>query len=399
MVAMANERNALHAGLFIVISIALIIAIVIGIKGLGRFIEPMQNATVTFTLADNIGGLSRGDEVRVGGAKVGVVRDIEIAPADDGSHVISVNFTLPRRFDLRKDATVAIETTVTGVSWLNFTTLGRGDALAAGDALAGKPSSLNQLFEMAPELRAAVADVRNITLPKVNDTIDTYKQTGVRATELLAAIREKLDGIVAKYHSVADTAIAALGNIRDVFGDTRDDFRTTMRNISLTTGTIKDRLPGMADKVDGFLTKITTAIDSTNVALEDVKQIASNTKDVSQSLRSIIVSNRGKLEQMIASLKTTGDNLKQASAEVRRSPWRLLYQPKPDEVANLNLYDSARQFADGAGNLSDASIALRDALKDPDVDPAQVQKLIEKLDETFARFNEVEQMLWTQVKK
>jgi hypothetical protein len=155
----------------------------------------------------------------------------------------------------------------------------------------------------------------------------------------------------------------------------------------------------MADKVDGFLTKITTAIDSTNVALEDVKQIASNTKDVSQSLRSIIVSNRGKLEQMIASLKTTGDNLKQASAEVRRSPWRLLYQPKPDEVANLNLYDSARQFADGAGNLSDASIALRDALKDPDVDPAQVQKLIEKLDETFARFNEVEQMLWTQVKK
>jgi hypothetical protein len=31
-------------------------------------------------------------------------------------------------------------------------------------------------------------------------------------------------------------------------------------------------------------------------------------------------------------------------------------------MANLNLYDSARQFADGAGSLNDAALALRDAL-------------------------------------
>jgi hypothetical protein len=101
---------------------------------------------------------------------------------------------------------------------------------------------------------------------------------------------------------------------------------------------------------------------------------------------------------MIASLKTTGDNLKYASSEVRRSPWRLLYKPGAGEVANLNLYDSTRQFAEGAGQLNDAAVALRDALKDPDVDQAQVQKLVEKLDKSFAGFQDVEQQLWQQVK-
>ena len=102
---------------------------------------------------------------------------------------------------------------------------------------------------------------------------------------------------------------------------------------------------------------------------------------------------------MIASLKTTGDNLKFASAEIRRSPWRLLYKPGPGEMANLNLYDSARQFADGAGQLNDAATALRDALKDPSIDQASVQKLVDRLDKQFASFNEVEQQLWTQVKQ
>ena len=43
--------------------------------------------------------------------------------------------------------------------------------------------------------------------------------------------------------------------------------------------------------------------------------------------REVVSGNRSKLDQMIASLKTTGDNLKAASSEIRRSPWRLPYKP------------------------------------------------------------------------
>ena len=101
----------------------------------------------------------------------------------------------------------------------------------------------------------------------------------------------------------------------------------------------------------------------------------------------------------IASLKTTGDNLKAASSEIRHSPWRLLYKPGPGEVSNLNLYDTARQFSDGANGLSEAATALRDALKNPNVEKEEVQKLVDKLDKSFDHFGSVEDELWKQVKQ
>src|SRR5450432_1249033 len=95
---MNYNRNALKAGLFIVISIGLFICIIIGIKGVGQFLEPVQHVNVSFQLSDDIGGLSLGDEVRIGGAKIGSVRKVSFVTAADGKQSIEVNFVMPKRF-------------------------------------------------------------------------------------------------------------------------------------------------------------------------------------------------------------------------------------------------------------------------------------------------------------
>ena len=122
-----------------------------------------------------------------------------------------------------------------------------------------------------------------------------------------------------------------------------------------------------------------------------------NAKDLSAGARSVIVGNRSRLDAIVASIKTTGDNLKAASSEIRRSPWRLLYKPGKGEMANLNLYDSARQFAEGANDMNDAATALRDALASKDVDGKQLQALVDKLDKSFSGFQKVEAQLWERV--
>src|SRR3954454_2459477 len=102
---MANERNAFKAGLFIVVSIVLIIAVIVAIKGLGRFIEPNQVREATFTLADDVSGLRVGDDVRVGGLKVGIVRAINIENGDEKSPPrIVLSFHIPQRLVLREGA-------------------------------------------------------------------------------------------------------------------------------------------------------------------------------------------------------------------------------------------------------------------------------------------------------
>lgn len=407
---MSKERNSLKAGLFIVISIALIIAVIIGIKGAGRFLEPQQTCQVTFKLTDDVGGLREGDDVRVGGLRAGVVRDLDYISAADGKPMIVVSFSLPRRIELKQDARISIQTTVTGTSNLNIDNLGTGAPLAAGERLVGKPSGLSALLatagEIAPEIKGVIADVRQTTLPKVNtavdkagDTMTTFKTTGENATELIKTIKSKIDPIVERYNAVADKGKEALGHIGDVFGESKADFKTTVANLAAGTGTVKEKLPGIMDKLDSGLAKAEKVIDGITDSLDDVKKTVANTREITDSVKGVINGNRSKIDGMIASLKTTGDNLKFASAEIRRSPWRLLYKPGPGEVANLNLFDSARQFAEGANDLNDASSALRDALKDPNISKEEIEKLVGKLDASFQKFTQVESELWKQVRE
>jgi hypothetical protein len=67
-------------------------------------------------------------------------------------------------------------------------------------------------------------------------------------------------------------------------------------------------------------------------------------------------------------------------------------------MANLNTYDTMRQFAEGAESLQDAAGALRDALADKNADPADVKKLMDNLNDTFAKFQAVQAKLFDQVK-
>jgi phospholipid/cholesterol/gamma-HCH transport system substrate-binding protein len=386
---MTNERNSLKAGIFILVCIGVVIAIVIGIKGVGRFLEPTQEAAVVFALVDDIGGLGTGDEVRLGGAKVGVVRDVEIEVKSDNEQQMLVSFTFPRRFVLRKDAVVAVQSTVTGVSVLNFSSLGTGELLQSGDTIVGKPAALTALLSAGPDLVEIVRSVKNTTIPnvnratvKVNDTLDSYKQTSAAATELIQQVKTKVDPAIDKYNNVADSTRSAMQNASELLGDVKGDVRTTIANLREATGIVRQGLPGLLQQADGVLAGVNNAVKQTNEALVDVKKIAVNTRDATASARSMLYTNRGRIEQMIMSLKLTGDNLKNASAELRRSPWRLLYRP-----------------ADGASDLSEAAVSLRDALADPDVDPAQIQKLIDRLDNTFSHFSTVEKELWDQVQE
>ena len=395
-----SDRNAFKAGLFIVISLVLILAIIVGIKGVGRILEPQQVRTATFTLADDVGGLRVGDDVRVGGLKVGIVRDLEIEPATQGGKDqqprIIITFHMPERIVLRQGARIGVQNTVTGTSWLNFDNLGAGEPLAADTPLAGRPGSMTQILntvqELGPELKQIARDIRTVTLPKVNTTVDN-------ASGLMADARSDLKPALERYNTVTTRLTEALTHLRDILGDGKGDIRTTIANLKDVTGTAKEKLPPVMDKLDTVLGKVNSSLDTVQSALKDVNATAENARHLSGEVRSILARNRSRIDELAQSAKEAGDNLKFATAEIRRSPWRLLYKPRPGEVANLNLFDAARDFAEGANDMSDAATALRDALNDPKADKELIEKLVGELDESFGQFQKVEDTLWKRVRE
>jgi phospholipid/cholesterol/gamma-HCH transport system substrate-binding protein len=402
----AKQRNALRAGIFMLISLALIIFIIIAISGSAKFTESFTTYPVAFALNDDIGGLRPGDDVRVGGLKVGTVHDIHV---DLNREVIVVDIELPSKYVLNKDTGIFVQHGLTGSAAINIDSFGKGPVLAAGDYLAGQPDQLTGLMHtlasLKPDIRTVVMNIEtasvklNTDLDKIGATADSFTATGMSAESTVQNLRVRVPEIIDRYESVVDSARNMLDAIRDFFGPPSHDFRQTVANLNHVTGNLRDRVPDILDQIHGLLGNVNVAVDRANSALKEIQAAGTNLHSASASLRSLLTDNRSKLDGIIASLKTTADNLKDATFEIRHSPWRLLYQPKPGEVANLNIYDSVRQFAEGAGSLDDAASALRDALKDPNADPAQVKRLMQHLNDSFAAFQQVQNKLWNDIKE
>ena len=401
---MATQRNALKAGLFIVVSLALVLAVVFAIKGFSLLVEPSRQRTVAFSVQDDLGGLRTGDDVRIGGFKVGTVDRIVIeAPSGEGAEPrLVVAFSLPTRFAVREGYLIRIQTSVTGQSVLNFEKLGTGPAVPEDVVLAGAPSAFS---ETVADLRGTVVELKARSIPAVTETALKFGRTADAAASFLTDVRGQIKPVVEKYNAVADAAKSAadrtaemMVQMRDMFGEGKGDFKGTLANLNSATGALKEKLPPALDRFSEVLAKLNSSLASADAALKDIRDAARDIKDASASASSILVANRGKIESMVASLKAAGDNLKNATAEIRRSPWRLLYKPDESQAANMNLFDAARHFADGAGRLADAAQALRDAAQDRQADPAKVKALMEKLEESFKAFSEVERKLWTSVR-
>jgi ABC-type transporter Mla subunit MlaD len=402
---MAKKRNAVRAGIFMIVSVALVIVVVIAISGAGRFTDTYDTYTVAFSLQDDVAGLRIGDDVRVGGLKVGSVRDIQIEqvhpPDHEATTAVLVFLDLPSKYPLARNAHVNVQKELTGTASINIDDLGTGAKAGTADYIVGRPDSLStlerKLGDMAPQIQQIVANVNSATV-KLNTDLDKFGQTADSATSTVGDLHAQLPRIVEHYHTVASSAVRALDSVHDLLGPSTEDFHGTVADLHHITSTLNDRLPDFMNTAHVILAKVDDAVTRTDDSLKDIQTIAANTRDITGTVKSVVTGNKSKFDEMISSLKDTSENLKYASTEIRHSPWRLLYQPKPEEMANLNTYDTMRQFAEGAESLQDAAGALRDALADKNADPADVKKLMDNLNDTFAKFQAVQAKLFDQVK-
>ncbi len=376
---MPTDKNALKAGSFIVAALVLAAAFLVALQGLRGWFEPTRTVTAAFDLNENLGGLKTGDPVRVGGVDIGRVTDVRYSPGTSDIHQphTEVDFSLPTKYRLGTDAVISVEQALTGAANLNVSDFGRlGEWAEHSTPLDGRPSSIDTIYAIAPELKALVADVR----AKVGPAYERYDKTLANAD---AAVIE------AKKSAAAFT---------DFLGGSGPDLRGTLANLNKATDTINVRLPRALDKAEQFVDEAKQTVVDARDAVKDARTALASARDTINDAHAILTRNRSRIDNILSSARETAANLEGASAEIRRSPWRLLYKPNENEVGNLALYDATRQFARAAAQLNDAAGAVRDAAADPDVDRKQLQTLLNDLQQTFGKYQRVEQTLWQSVK-
>lgn len=412
---MPANRNAVTAGIFIVTAALMALGVVVVVSGPDRF-TAKQSYVAVFDINENLQGIRSGDQVRLGGIRVGNVTSVDL-DSESTPPLLKVGISLPKKYVLKQGATVSVEALI-GSASLNIDSLGTGTILPEGGRLDGNPSFLTKIGNIVPKIEEILADVRHNTLPKAEAALDEYRSLAADARKnlmprLASAAEEgeatikrftnELNKILDAYYAVMADARVAVRNVGDFIGPSTGpatlDFKQTIANLKDSTTTLKDELPQITQRAKKVLDLIDERVTALKSTTDDLKETMANIRVVTGDARTLLTDNRARIERMIASLEGTAANAKLFSAEVLRRPSRLIWRDDPKTTNNLSVYFTAREFAEGAQELNDATQSLKDALKDPRITSEELQRRLDTMNAAFDRFSAVEDKLYKSVKE
>jgi phospholipid/cholesterol/gamma-HCH transport system substrate-binding protein len=343
----SGYSNSVRAGAFLLTAVALGLVVVLVLMKTDIF-TGKNTYKVGFKMDDGVAGLEVGAEVRVSGLKVGRVSEIE---QDFNNGKITVTVEMRRDIVVREQAEVMRAQPLLGnYSWLNFTNLGTGNVIPDGGAIEATPSG---------GLLATIVGPQNAT----------------RANEIfgdLVAFTRRLDEFAREDYPVVKKALA---DAQFTVSDIRENYDGWRKNIN----------EGLSEAA-GAMRKLNGTMDDAQVAVKDAREVVRHFREVNlqqldktlaeaergatsfassmDALDSELVARIPDALAMMADLRQGAAQVKLATMEVRRSPWKLFYRPSGDELARENLYESARAFALASSDMRVAGETLSAVLRD-----------------------------------
>ncbi|MHC4450421.1 MAG: hypothetical protein ACYS0E_09850, partial [Planctomycetota bacterium] len=172
--------------------------------------------------------------------------------------------------------------------------------------------------------------------------------------------------------------------------DFRDLSRTLRKDWS---DDVKPRVTGALDEATGLIAESRPTLKSLLQKLDDAGSLASETlikiQDLSVELRGTVAESRPHLISALRSASEGMANFKDATHDLKVSPWKLLNKPSGKEVATVFFFDAAKLQAEAAREVRAAVDDLQTlerlgALQDEKSQEA-VARATERLQEAAAK--------------
>lgn len=372
---MGNDASAVKVGILVLTSL-IVVLVMIGLMT-GGLLVTHPTRLAEFPLHEGVSGLRPGSEVRVGGVRVGRVRDVE-AVAADGRPRVRVSFELPETFVLREGARVVVDSGLAGDAWLNVTDLGDGDPLPPDRPVRGTSRGLtavaDRMGDLQEEVSRVLARVEEETLPAIESSFVAIQE----ATEAVGA------------------ASSSIGAMVD---ENRDALRTALRSAGALTEVLETQVPPTLDRLDEMLEGGHEALVAVRQTFATLDPAIVEATELVRGVRDTWIGQQGRIDGILGSLGRAGQDLELAVGEIRRSPWRLLHRPAEPLEEHQPLYDAARAFARAAGDLRSATVALEAAAGEPGIDEARLEPLLETLQESAEQFETVQRAFFEQLQE
>ena len=342
--------NSIRAGAFLLTGALLGLVIILVLSKTSAF-SRMNEYVVVFTMEDGVGGVEIGSEVRVAGLKVGRVTEI-VQKFDEQR--IEVEIEMRADIALHKDAVVIRSQPLLGnFSWLNFSSLGTeaGGRMNPGDAIDARKSG-GLLATIVGPANASNADRMFADLVAFTGALNDFAK--VQYPERVLPILRDANQTVSKLSTDYE---AWRPKIAEGLGDAASSMRKLDATMDDVGAAAKDARESLAHLKEKNLKQIDDLLES---GVKGADRFASAMDTLDAELGARIPD----LRALLWDLRQAGAQVKLASMEVRRSPWKLLYRPSGDELGRENLYESARAFAIASSDLRVAGETFEAALRD-----------------------------------
>jgi ABC-type transporter Mla subunit MlaD len=440
--ARRKRTNELTAGLFVILGLAGVIGVVVWLGASGWLRASHQRVVFYARMDGGQLGLQEGSDVKVNDAEVGQVKRIETDPRS-GRTYYHVDIEHP---DVRVYANAAAQAggpLIGGASIVIRNTGDPNQPLADAEHPVELAGGLTQAFatlagtlqeELDKSDRNALLGqidlmVRNLaaeTDPGAAEGLMARMRTSAATmNEITARVNRELsrggDSLLSRILDFVSVALSAGRNVErqsdpDVSGSLMAKVRTSATDLTGITGSIRTQTdPNVTDSAMHNL--VHTTRNLREFSEEEIADILTKLRDsnteilkvtrdlsaVTGEVRTTVMVHRDNIDSLIDNMAQVSSNLKAASQEIRRAPWRLLHRPEDRELKSQNIYDAARSFAEGATQLDQAVAKLQglaaDAPEGIRADDPMLQRVREQLQESFQKFNKAEQALWEELQQ
>jgi ABC-type transporter Mla subunit MlaD len=415
-----RSRNNLRAGFFVVVTLALGVATFLALQQFSWTSRTQYR--LRFLVENGVAGLNIGSEVRVGGIKRGRVLAIVPVTEDGRLTRIDVDFDLDSSITVYPNAqAVRVSAILGNTSWINFVTVGAPTAtLADGSVTRFEPLGPNGVLDAieSPGLLTNIVGAK--TAERFVEVIDAIAD----ASTVLRKFPDDYDASVAPALRAANDTVQ---QIRTDYGRWRTNVDQTLANaeqaaanLERATRTADESMIAVRDAIRDGTPKIASTLDSLQSASANADDVVRGVKEDAlpklltalQAGEDAIITFSGILDDVdgelaqrlpdirtfLTDLRSAAGQLKLATIEVRRSPWRLLYRPSTDVLAHEQLYEATRAFVVATGDVRAASEGLQELLrKRPDLvdtDPELRDRLRTSLIDAVDRYEEAQRRLY-----
>jgi ABC-type transporter Mla subunit MlaD len=414
-------RNNVRAGIFVSVCLLLAMAVIIALTdALDLLLHRTLAYAVTYPVRDGVADLQAGSQVRVGGLALGRVTAVRpLVGPDAPLETIAVEFDLDAAVPLYLDAEVVVVSPILGSgAWLEISRVGSPqagparDRTFAGVSAPGLLSTLvgaenagkaDAIVDNAAEFAGFLGRIESQYQERVGPALDDFATVARDARAITQELRqqrwpawaESVDRVMTwagEFTSGVDQALAEgkalFADGRAVIAENRVPIESTVANLEAAsadarevTGQVRQET---VERVHALLARGQEAMDRAAQVLGDLRQDYAGWT--------------GGVDHAVANLALTSQQLKLASQEIRRSPWKLLYRPSATELEHELLYEAARSFVVAATELNAAAEAVDrvvsrsgDALEG---DRASFERLRQNLTEAAEKYQKAQEALF-----